>query len=422
MVVPTSWKVTDMPHPAEHTKKHIVNVIIWLALSFYLILGLHTQLKLIAIKPLPQYFLQDFRYFSRALTNTLEGKDPYAYRKIGKAFLYPPPALLIIEPFARIPSLLTRISIYTVVNIVFMLLMIYGVAYRYGYSISDVWWWFPLGVGFAPFLELLHIGQINMICLFAIFLMFFLQNSSPACSGLGLSLGIVTKVTPIAFVGYLLATRNPRAILGTIVGVLILCGITAMRYDHTLFVTYIDVFGGLMNKFPRGTNSQSFVARLISYHWISDIRMAQKILTGYILLVLVVSAILTFFSKERESLLIIVSFATTLAPNIMWYHHYVFLLLGLFVWMGSRRLKPVVTIWCWVGFLIIQVEPRAWTYGLITHIFGHVSILAILISQLHWAFGQAGPFRLQRQAVAGQKDCPTLLDRTRTKPRRRTRH
>ena len=65
----------------------------------------------------------------------------------------------------------------------------------------------------------------------------------------------------------------------------------------------------------------------------------------------------------------------TLAPNVMWYHHYTFLILPLFIWMGYAKLAPHVVGWCLLGMLIIQVDRWALTHGLLIHVFAHLPFI-----------------------------------------------
>ena len=136
---------------------------IGLCLFAYLVLGLYTEMKLIGVKPLPEKLIEDFHYYKQAYVSALETGDPYQEREIGLAFLYPPPSLLVIGILARIRPFLLRASIFVAANILLLSLTLYGVARRYGYTLSEIWWWFPLGLGFAPFLELLHLGQIKRL-------------------------------------------------------------------------------------------------------------------------------------------------------------------------------------------------------------------------------------------------------------------
>lgn len=354
----------------------------------YLVLGLYTALELVGRKPLPSHLIEDFNYYTRAYSDAQEIGDPYAVRDIGFAFLYPPPALLVVGVFAPISSFMLRASALIVTNILLLCLMIYGIARRYGYSVSDVWWWFPLGLGFAPFLEVLHLGQINMISQFGIFLMFLLAESAPILGGVGLALGIITKVTPLAFVGYLFVNRNLKAIAGAVLGLAGLSLLTGLIYGWQPFITFVEVFRGLLQAFPVGAHSQSLFALLDSHTSIAyaNLQAIHKALTVYMLVVFAISGSIAYLLRQREPLLIVLCLGITLTPNVMWYHHYVFFLLPIFVWMAWSRLHPAVVIWCFAGLALIQVD-RLYsflevTHGLLAHIFGHLSILIVLAGQI----------------------------------------
>jgi hypothetical protein len=373
-------------------------LIVALCLFVYLLLGFYTEFKLIGIKPLPDKLIEDSNYYIRAFRDTEKGDDPYAVWDIGVGFLYPPPALLVVGALVRttdlcqqylgIDRVMLRASLLAVTNILFLSLTIYGVARKYGYALSDVWWWFPLGLGFAPFLEVLHVGQINVITQFGVFLMFALAEWVPMVGGLGLALSIVTKVTPLAFVGYSLASRNLRAILGTLIGLVAFSLLAGLAFGWQPLATYVGVFRRLLDTFPLGANSQSLVAVLQGHGLLADshVPIAHRALTIYLLLVFAASAAIAYVSRQREPLLIVLSFGLALMPNVMWYHHYVFFLLPVFVWLAWSRQHPAVVVWCCVGLALIQVDRQhsilQVTHGALAHGFGHASILAVLAWQV----------------------------------------
>ena len=367
---------------------------IGLCLFAYLLLGLYTEFRLIGIKPLPDKLIEDSNYYIRAFRDTEKGDDPYAVWDIGVGFLYPPPALLVVGTLVRttdlcqqylgIDRVMLRAALLTVTNILFLALTIYGVARKYGYTLSDVWWWFPLGLGFAPFLEVLHVGQINVITQFGVFVMFALAESAPMVGGLGLALSVVTKVTPLALVGYALASRNLRIILGALIGLVILSLLAGLAFGWQPFATYVDVFRRLLDAFPLGPNSQSLVAVLQGFGLVavSDVPAVHRILTIYLLLVFAASAAIAYISRQREPLFIVLSLGLALMPNVMWYHHYVFFLLPVFVWLAWSRQHRVVVVWCCLGLALIQIDRQnsilQVTRGALAHGFGHMSILAVL--------------------------------------------
>jgi hypothetical protein len=382
----------------ERFRFYLKALAIGLCLFAYLVFGLYTEFRLIGIKPLPEKLIEDSNYYIRAFRDTEKGEDPYAVWDIGVGFLYPPPALLVVGTLVRttdlcqqylgIDRVMLRAALLTITNILCLTLVIYGVARKYGYALADVWWWFPLGLGFAPFLEVLHVGQINIITQFGVFAMFMLAESTPIMGGLGLALSIVTKVTPLALVGYLVASRNLRVVLGVLIGLVILSLLAGLIFGWQPFVTYVDVFWRLLDVFPLGPNSQSLVAVLQGLGLIADsaIPGVHRGLTVYLLLVFVASAAIAYGSRQHEPLFIVLSFGLALMPNVMWYHHYVFFLLPVFVWLAWSRQHPAVVVWCCLGLALIQIDRQYSildaTHGALAHGFGHLSILLTLVWQL----------------------------------------
>ena len=149
------------------------------------------------------------------------------------------------------------------------------------------------------------------------------------------------------------------------------------------FFTYLTVFREMTGIVPVGANGQSLAAHLARLG-VTNFGMAQFGLTLYLLMVILFVAYLTFRKGgPQEPLFIVTALAMLLSPNIVWYHHYVFFLLPLLVWMGWRHDSLAVTIWCLAGMLLIQFDYFALTRGLLVHIFGHLSILAV-ICQYVW--------------------------------------
>jgi hypothetical protein len=128
----------------------------------------------------------------------------------------------------------------------------------------------------------------------------------------------------------------------------------------------------------------TLVAKLASiYPAISShLETTQRILTVYVLIVLAMSGALAFLIREREPFFIIVNLGILLVSNITWYHHYVFILLPLFVWIAWSR-NTLVLSWCLLGLTLIQVDRWLLTKGLLIQIFGHLSILLVLAWQMH---------------------------------------
>jgi hypothetical protein len=153
--------------------------------------------------------------------------------------------------------------------------------------------------------------------------------------------------------------------------------LAALRYGVQPFITYPEVFRALTGVLPVGENGQSLAAHLARLG-VSNLGLVQFGLTLYLLIVILLAAYITLRSGQKEPSFIVTALAMLLAPNILWYHHYVFFLLPLLLWMGWRRDSRAVTLWCLAGMLLIQFDYFLLSGGLLVHVFGHASILAVV--------------------------------------------
>src|SRR5512144_1686189 len=81
--------------------KKIVPIIF---LAVYLAGGLFTFARQMLALPFPLSIFMDFGFYQQALERALSGGDMYAVHSIGEAYLYPPPALLVIDLFNLVPD------------------------------------------------------------------------------------------------------------------------------------------------------------------------------------------------------------------------------------------------------------------------------------------------------------------------------
>ncbi|KXK13012.1 MAG: hypothetical protein UZ14_CFX002001936 [Chloroflexi bacterium OLB14] len=93
--------------------------------------------------------------------------------------------------------------------------------------------------------------------------------------------------------------------------------------------------------------------------------------------------LMTYLGKQStEPLFLVTMLGMAISSNIVWYHHYVFLLLPMLIWMGWKKLDWQVIVWCLFGLSIIQIDRFYLTKGLLVHIFVHSLIIFILVSQV----------------------------------------
>jgi multidrug transporter EmrE-like cation transporter len=123
------------------------------------------------------------------------GIDPYLNRTIGVAFLYPPPFLLIAKVLTSLP-VNTQEAVFTAINLLILawIAWVLGQAFDQRKKTSIFLLFLFLFAG--PLLELLIVGQINLLSLGGILMVFLFDEKKPWLAGLGLCLGAITKVTP----------------------------------------------------------------------------------------------------------------------------------------------------------------------------------------------------------------------------------
>ncbi|MBI3538017.1 MAG: DUF2029 domain-containing protein, partial [Chloroflexi bacterium] len=315
----------------------LTRVLVALVLAGYVALGLQTYLAF------PGPLMQDLDTYLNAYAQALKGLNPYAYSNILTAYLYPLPGLLIAAPFFYLPEGFWRSAVFSAVNLVLLAWMVRGIARHYEIKLKIYWWWFPLAFGFAPLFELLHMGQINVITSFGIFLMFAYSDVLPTLAGLGLAVAVVTKLVPVVFFVFLAIQRRFREIawgLGIVAGAY---AITYFLFGSQSPTIYLDVMKNLARRWA-GSDSSSLVSILYAQGWIESGAWIdfQRVLLAWIAIIFVASGICAFASKQREPLFIIVSIGSIFVTNVMWYHYYVFLLLPLFIWMAWSKFHPVI--------------------------------------------------------------------------------
>jgi hypothetical protein len=317
-------------------------------------------------------------------------------REIGPAFLYPPPALLFVEWLNLIPGgIVAQGAVFAALDVLMATSLVYLVCKKYSVRPPMTLLFLALTLAFAPFLVTAEQGQINMLTQFGLGLLFIFAVSLPWLAGLGLALAIVTKVTPVFFLAYLLATKNFKALAWMVGGLAGFALLATLRYGFQPFITYISVFRGMAGMLPIGANGQSLAVRLSALGINSNLAMIQFGVTFYLLIIILLSAWRTYRGGRPEAMFIITALAMMLSPNILWYHHYVFFLLPLLAWMAWQRWNKLVIIWCLIGMFIIQFDYFLLTGGLLVHIFGHLTILAVFFQSVSQITSTKTPPELQ---------------------------
>jgi hypothetical protein len=378
-------------------------LILGIVILLYAGLGILNEAELLRAKPPDRFALEDFRFYERALGDTLAGRDPYAIREIGPAYLYPPPALFLVESFAWVPNIGVKWILFSAVNIALLIVMVSGIARLYQLPLKRVWYWYVLALAFAPFLELLHIGQINIFTGFGIFLLYWGEQTLPIVAGLGLALAVITKVSPLILVWYLLVQRRFRVLLNSTITLAVIIILGVVRYGWQPLATYPQVFLELLDQRPNGIWSHTFFVKLNAAFQSRAFRAlvllipalgglalgisehsgtTQRVVMIYLFALLGISGILTYLVPGREALFILSNLVMVLSSNILWYHHYVLILLPFFILMAWARLDPRIVAWCIFSLLVIQIDRWNLTRGVLIQLVLHLTVLGIFAAQL----------------------------------------
>ncbi len=299
------------------------------------------------------------------------------------------------------------------VNLALLVIMVYGVGRYYGHGLERSWFLFPLALGFFPFLKGLHLGQINVVTEFGIFLALVAETALPVVAGAGLALAICTKVTPVALLGYYLVNKRFKALAATLAAVAVLCAIAAVRYGWAPFFTYARLFPSLLR--VHGYGYFSLAGRLDVDE--SAAQSVQTALTIAMAAIVLLSALCAWIGKQREPLFIVVCLAAMLTPNIVWDHHFVFFLMPLLVWMAWSNFRAPVVLWCCGGLALVQAARAGIVpvrdpleSALYAHAFGQASILLLLLWQIEQVCGRFGRGKAVRNTVAGLMALGLLLE------------
>jgi hypothetical protein len=335
-----------------------------IALLLYLACGAFSEYWLGTLKS--AQWGQDFYIYTEAYHRARSGANPYLPYKIGGSFVYHPFALTIVTPFA----LASRSSVVPYVawallsgaawvasGLVVLALM--GRTLDRTYGLGDAKLRTAsltvLFLGFAPFLEALHVGQVSPFVVLLLCLTIYLcEQEKEIASGLFLALAIVLKTSPLIFLAYFLFMRKLRAIAGTLAGLILVSVIPAVQFSPEVLLDFGRVLPRIASEVHVSPYNQSILgisSQLLRY--VSLIRYGGLLVTGQRIAFLGVTALLLVtglvIPRGAEGLRLrlhlffcLVALMVLFSP-LVWYHHSVLLLLplaGLF--LTRSRLAPAV--------------------------------------------------------------------------------
>ncbi|HEY6880763.1 MAG TPA: glycosyltransferase family 87 protein [Polyangiales bacterium] len=359
----------------------LARIAVVVLLAAYVALGIHAQVLHLAQKPLPQYLMEDYGYYAQAFARWRHGQSPYADHTIGTAFLYPPPSLLLVGAFEALGPLASKYAGYATASLLALVgalaLVVRGARTLDGEpreralrekavretsaSEERVYIAIALALGFAPVAWCLYLGQVNLLVMLCLAAGFYLADRHPYVAGSAIAVGAAIKLTPVALLVLMLRARYAKVFVGFALALAALTGITALVFGSELFGDYVGTVRALKDSFPLGLNGSISVLNtsyllagalgLPTEGWYGAAQLLWTAILGASML------LAAWFGREQRHLLFaLVVIGMTVVPNVLWYHHLVFVIPALV----TLWLSPQSTRWlraCAVlAFAIVQLD------------------------------------------------------------------
>ncbi|MEY4508837.1 MAG: hypothetical protein RLZZ450_959 [Pseudomonadota bacterium] len=339
------------------------------ALTLYVGLTVHSQVSHLTDKPLPDFLMEDYGYYARGYARWLAGESPYADRVIGTAFIYPPQALLVVAFFESLGPLPIKYAVYATLALAALVGSVLLVLRRLDVSPSDPrgdqrgWIALVLALGFAPFGWCLYLGQVNPFVAFTAAAGFFLAERKPWAAGAAIAVGVAIKLTPLVMLVLLLRRRYLRVHIAFAVASVVLFLVAGAVFGFQHYLDYLAVARELKDSFPLGLNgSLSLVNSLYliagavglpTEGWQGAVQLLYTVVVGSMLLL---GTWLTRDGLHRHLFYALVALGMTLMPNVLWYHHLVFLLPALLTLVLSTQSSVLLRVGACVALGVIQLD------------------------------------------------------------------
>ncbi|HEX5660785.1 MAG TPA: glycosyltransferase family 87 protein [Polyangiales bacterium] len=354
------------------------------ALALYVALGIHAQVQHLAQKPLPQFLMEDYGYYAQAFARWQHGQSPYADHTIGTAFLYPPPSLLLVGGLEALGPLATKYAGYATLSLLALVMTIIlavrgvrpheegearegalrALAARQTFASDErVYVAIVLALGFAPVAWCLYLGQVNLFVMFTLAAGFYLADRHPVAAGSAIAVGAAIKLTPVALLVLMLRPRYARVFVGfaaTLAGLTI---VTALVFGVELFGDYVGTVRALKDSFPLGLNgSLSLINTLYllagavgvpTEGWHGAVQLLWTASVGAMMLG---GAWLARKGEQRHLFFALVALGMTVVPNVLWYHHLVFVIPALLTLWLSPQSTPWLRAGAVTAFAVMQLD------------------------------------------------------------------
>lgn len=322
------------------------STMVWLAVFLVVYVGAAVFSEYILLYATPLPLGNDYAIYYRAWEKAWSGQNPYLPYSIGRSFLYHPFTLAVVGAFASLGQQ----------SVSFVAWAAIGAACWLGHTLL-LWRILPhprptwahasrilgaaivVAMTFAPFLEIVHVGQVNTIVALGLSLAFFWSERNQAvAAGLALAVAILFKTSPALLLLYFLLTRNYRVVLSTAISCLLLTIIPALLFSPQTVLAFFAIVGNINEGINLSIANNSGLS--LAFHAAKHFRFDQAepilMLVHRLGLLVAISLIAVGYlrSRRRNNELRIWTYSALITcmvvfSPLVWYHHSVFLVLPL---------------------------------------------------------------------------------------------
>lgn len=284
----------------------------------------------------------DLEIYLRAGRLALAGQIPYdppELNVIGVSFVYPPPTAPLFAALAAVEPWLAH-GLWLVGSVALYTLALLGIyAAQEGVGRAGLLAVLGLGLGFAPFLENVAIGQINSLMLFGLAL-FVLGHSIRRLAWAGdvaLAAVILIKLTPVALLLWPLARGDWRRLARVVIGAVALSLPALALYGPAPWIAFAQLLPDLLGGVPRNPYNQALAALLtgLTAPGSAAEQAAAWLGRAFSLGLLGSWAAICWRRRGANDRAILACGVAilTVSSSLIWYHHLVFLALPL-AWLA----------------------------------------------------------------------------------------
>jgi hypothetical protein len=307
---------------------------------------------------------EDFYIYFNAFLKAINSGNPYVPYNIGSGFINHPFLLSVISVLTtrQHDPVITNI-IWAILSFIAWLLALIVNLQVIENKNTRIYLFFLLLFTFGPFYEMLYIGQVNAFVVLLISLVFYFREKEWVM-GILLAFAIVLKTSPMILFAFLVVSKRWKAIVSCSVSLLVLSLIPFIQFHNGIMTQFLTSISQVGFEIAAGSYNESIVSIIYSIFTRIDVVNSPELLTRIITsgsMIAIVGALcfVHFFKDNNEFeylLFICLNLVMVIFSPLVWYHHFVFLIIpiiGLYVYPLQ---KNKVTLLIGSVLFMIQIQ------------------------------------------------------------------